>query len=140
MIRQTPDALSAGLVLAAPVMAPVAAIIPISPAAALVAIMAMVVAVVMTLIELAPAVVVVAMTVALLITRRIFALVPVVLHKKHALAAGLVLMAMFAPVPGVAGRDAQIQRRANGEWQKNKKRQALNQGWGREAGKVEPAR
>ncbi len=47
-----------------------------------------------------------------LVTRDILALVPVVLHKEHPLAAGVVLTTVPAPMFRVAGRYAQIDRRA----------------------------
>ena len=46
------------------------------------------------------------------VTWYIYVVVPMVLHKEHRLAAGVVFVAVFAPIFGVAGRDAQIDRRA----------------------------
>ena len=46
------------------------------------------------------------------VTWYIYVVVPMVLHKEHWLAAGVVFVAVFAPIFGVAGRDAQIDRRA----------------------------
>ena len=46
------------------------------------------------------------------VTWYIHVVVPIVLHKEHLLAAGVVFVAVFAPMFGVAGRDAQIDRRA----------------------------
>ena len=46
------------------------------------------------------------------VTWYIYIVVPMVLHKEHRLAAGVVFVAVFAPMFGVAGRDAQIDRRA----------------------------
>ena len=45
-----------------------------------------------------------------LVARHVLAVVPVVLHKIDTLAAGIVLMTVPAPVFGVAGRYAQIDR------------------------------
>jgi hypothetical protein len=50
-------------------------------------------------------------TVLLLVTRHIFPLVPVVLHKVDALAAGIVFATVFFPILGVTWRHAQIDRR-----------------------------
>jgi hypothetical protein len=43
-----------------------------------------------------------------LVMRNVFVLVPVVVNKIDTLATGVVLAAMFAPVPCVAGRDVQV--------------------------------
>jgi hypothetical protein len=48
----------------------------------------------------------------LLVAGSVFAFVPAILHKEYALAAGVIFAAMFAPVSGVIGRNAQIDRRA----------------------------
>lgn len=47
----------------------------------------------------------------LLIARRIFTFVPLVLNKIDTLATGAVFVAVLAPVLGMAGRDAQVDRR-----------------------------
>lgn len=44
----------------------------------------------------------------LLVTGNILMVVPVVLHKVDPFAAGIVLMAVFAPVSGMAGRDVKV--------------------------------
>ena len=53
-----------------------------------------------------------AITVTLLIARNVFALIPVVLNKIDAFATGVVLVTMLAPIFGMTGRNAQIDRRA----------------------------
>ena len=49
-------------------------------------------------------------TTALLIARHVFAFVPAILNEIDALAAGAVFVAVMAPVLGMAGRDAQVDR------------------------------
>ena len=46
----------------------------------------------------------------LAIARRILLVVPIILHEIDRRAAGIVFMAVFVPVPGVAWRHAQIDR------------------------------
>ncbi len=46
------------------------------------------------------------------VTWYIHVVVPIVLHKEHLLAAGVVFVAVFAPMFGMAGGDAQIDRRS----------------------------
>jgi len=52
-----------------------------------------------------------AITMLLLVTRNIFVVLPFVLHKEDPLAAGVVFVAVLAPMFGVARRYAQIDRR-----------------------------
>lgn len=47
----------------------------------------------------------------LTVNRSVFLLIPAVLHEIDAFPAGAVAMAVLAPVPGMAGRDVQIERR-----------------------------
>jgi hypothetical protein len=53
-----------------------------------------------------------AITMSFLITRDILAVIPVIMHKEDPLAAGIVFSAMLAPMLGVAGGYAQIDRRS----------------------------
>lgn len=46
------------------------------------------------------------------VTRRVFAVVPVIADEIDAFAAGLITAAVPAPMPGMAGRNAQVERRA----------------------------
>jgi hypothetical protein len=52
-----------------------------------------------------------AVTMLLLLTRNIFVVLPFALHKEGPLAAGIVFVAVLAPMFGVAPRYAQIDRR-----------------------------
>src|SRR5512147_2924852 len=60
--------------------------------------------------------VILAITMIFLVMRNVLAVVPVVLHKKDPLAAGVVLATVFAPVFGLTRRYAQIDRRAIGRY------------------------
>ena len=81
-------------------------------AAATVVIVTIVVAAVVTVVT--PIVVVVtmlAMHMPLTVNRSVFLLIPAVLYEIDAFPAGAVAMAVLAPVPGMAGRDMQIEWR-----------------------------
>lgn len=94
-------------------------------AAATMVIVTIVVAAVVTVV--APVVVVVtvlAVDMPLTVNRSVFLLIPAVLNEIDAFAAGAVAMAVLAPVPGMTGRDVQVEWRA-GDWY------AMDHSWGR---------
>jgi hypothetical protein len=97
-------------------VAAVASIVTASATAVVVAIpAAMIVAVIVPVTAMVVAVAIttmVAVAVPFAVARGVFLLVPVVLDEVDAFAAGAVAMAMPAPVAGMAGRYAQVERRA----------------------------
>lgn len=64
-----------------------------------------------TVVIVAAALILIVPTMLFLITRNVLAVVPAVLHKVDPLAAGVVFVAVLAPISGMARRYAQIDRR-----------------------------
>lgn len=83
--------------------------------------------------------IVVAMAMPFLVARGVLVPVPVVLDEIDAFAAGAVVVAMPAPVPGVAGRDAQVKRRATDRYALDHQRFGEKKGGRGEAADVEAA-
>lgn len=80
-----------------------------------------------------------AVTMPFLVARGVFLLIPVVLHEEDPFAAGAVAMAMLSPMPGMAGRNAQIERRAADRRAMDHHGLRKKQRRRREAADVEPA-
>lgn len=74
-----------------------------------------------------------------LITWGILAFVPVIVHKKDPLAAGVVFVTVLAPMFGVTRRDAQIDWRAIRRYPNNDYRLTVEHSWLREAADVKSA-
>lgn len=80
-----------------------------------------------------------AITMPLLVTRNIFAVIPAVFHKVDPFAAGIVFVAVLAPVLGVARRYAQIDRWAAHRHPLDDSRLTIDHLWRRIAADIEPA-
>jgi hypothetical protein len=79
----------------------------------------------------------IATTVHLPVTWGILAVVPTVLHKIDALAAGIILTAVPAPMPDLTGRYAQVDRRAIHETLLNHHRLGIDHLWRRKTTHIE---
>lgn len=94
-----------------------ASVIPVTATTVTMVVTAAATVVIVTIVVVAvvtPVVVVVtllAVHMPLTVNRSVFLLIPAVLHEIDAFPAGAVAMAVLAPVPGMAGRDVQIERR-----------------------------
>jgi len=86
-----------------------------------------------------PMIIIPAVTMFFLITRDILALVPVVMHKKDAFAAGIVFAAVLFPIFGMARRYAQIDRGTDNLHPFNDYRLTVEHPWLRVVSDVNPA-
>jgi hypothetical protein len=80
-------------------------------AIAMLAVSAVIVVLVVSTITMLLSVPVIVVTMMFLVTRNVFVLIPISVHKVDPLAAGVVLAAMFAPVFFIAGGNVEIDRR-----------------------------
>jgi hypothetical protein len=115
--QQPPVSSVVAIVPAAIVMAPARAMVVALIIAMVVPVIASVIApVIVTIIIAAIVTMVIAVwspiAMARMVTRHIFIVVPPILHEIHSLITGVISMAMFTPVAGMARRHAQVDRRS----------------------------